>query len=185
MNINYNSVEKLENSYNNLKSDKEGLYSLSHKEDADLLSTIIKEKYDDIKILDATSGVGGNSISFGLNFSSVISIEKNKERFNYLVENLNSFKLKNKVINDSFFNHIDEDYELIFIDPPWGGPNYKYEKSLSLSMDKKKIIDIVIELKNKNKIVVLKLPFNYDLNEFSNFNYEIHKIKKYLIIIID
>lgn len=182
MNTNYNSTE---HSYHNLRSDKEGLYSLSHKDEADMLSDIIKEKYGDIKILDATASVGGNSISFGLNFSHVISIEKNKERYKYLIENLNQSNLKNTVINDTFFNHLNDDYELIFIDPPWGGPNYKYQKSLSLSVDNKKIIDLVVELLNKNKIIVLKLPFNYDMNEFSKLNYQIHKIKNYLIIIID
>jgi uncharacterized protein YvpB len=40
-------------------------------------------------------------------------------------------------------------------------------------------------LKEKDKIIVWKLPFNYDLKEFSKFNYQIHKIKNYLIIIID
>lgn len=171
--------------YNNLKSDYEGLYSLSHKEDAEQLSLLMKDKYGDIKILDGTAGVGGNSISFGHYFTNVISIEKNIERYNFLVENLNSFNLKNKVINGSLIDYLNEDYDLIFIDPPWGGPNYKYEKELSLSLDNIKLKNMVLTLKDSNKIIVLKLPFNYNLNEFSTLNYQIYKIKNYLIIIIN
>lgn len=182
MNINYISPIV---SYDNLKSDKEGMYSLSHKDDADLLSFIIKEKYGDVNILDGTAGIGGNSISFGLNFNKVISIEKNKERFNYLVENLFKFGLKNKTINGNVLEKLNEDYDLIFLDPPWGGPSYKYEKNLSLYLDDISLKDLVKKLRDLNKIIVLKLPFNYNLNDFSDFNYQIHKVKNYLIIIID
>ena len=171
--------------YNNLKSDYEGLYSLSHKEDAEYVSLLIKEKYGNIKILDGTAGIGGNSISFGHYFTNVISIEKNIERYNYLVENLNSFNLKNKVINGSLLDYLNEDYDLIFIDPPWGGPNYKYEKELSLSIDNITLKKIVSTLKESNKIIILKLPFNYNLNDFSLFNYQIYKIKNYQLIVIN
>ena len=67
--------------YENLKSDQEGLYSLSHKQDADLLSKILKDKFNDIKIMDGTASIGGNSISFGKHFSNVISVEINEIRF--------------------------------------------------------------------------------------------------------
>jgi len=180
MDINY----KKEDNDIKIKGDTEGMYSLSYKEDADLLSNIIKEKFGDIKILDGTSGIGGNSISFGLNFSHLISVEINKERFKYLETNLEMFKIKSKLINDDVLNHLNEDYELIFIDPPWGGPNYKLEKSLSLTLGNIKLKELTKQLKEQKKIVVFKLPFNYNLSEFSEYNYEIHKIKNYLIIIV-
>jgi 16S rRNA G966 N2-methylase RsmD len=180
MNINY----KKEDNDIKLKGDTEGMYSLSYKEDADLLSNIIKEKFGDIKILDGTAGIGGNSISFGLHFSNVISIEMNKERFKYLETNIELCNVKSTLYNDDVLNHLNDDYELIFIDPPWGGPNYKLEKSLSLSLGNVKLKDLTKKLRELGKIIVYKLPFNYNLNEFSEYNYEIHKIKNYLIIII-
>lgn len=171
--------------YQNLKSDTEGLYSLSHKEDADKLSHIIKEKYGDIKIMDATSGVGGNSISFGSFFSQVISIEMNGDRFEMLKENINTFKLNNILLIGNFINFINMDYDLIFIDPPWGGPNYKFEKSTKFGINNTSLREVTKILKNKDKIIIWKLPFNYDLSEFDKFNYEIHNIKNYLILIIE
>ena len=180
MDINY----KKEDNDLKLKGDTEGMYSLSYKEDADLLSNIIKDKFGDIKIIDGTSGIGGNSISFGLHFSSIVSIEINKERFKYLQANLEFFKLKCTLYNDDMLNHLNDDYDLIFIDPPWGGPNYKLEKSLSLSLGNIKLKELTKILRELNKIIVYKLPFNYNLNDFSEYNYEIYKIKNYLIIII-
>jgi len=180
MNINYNKEE------NNikLKGDVEGMFSLSYKEDADILSNIIKDKFGDIKILDGTSGIGGNGISFGLHFSNLIAIEINKERFKYLQNNIKSFNITAKLYDDDMLNHLNDDYDLIFIDPPWGGPNYKLEKIISLSLGNIKLEDLTKKIKDLNKIIIYKLPFNYNLNEFSLYNYEIYKIKNYLIIII-
>ena len=169
--------------YNNLKMDYEGTFSLSWKKDADILSKIIKEIYSDVKIIDATAGVGGNSISFGTYFSNVTSIEMDTERFNLLVDNLNTHNIKNKTINGNFLDYLDIDYNLIFIDLPWGGPSYKYKNSISLSIDNISLYDLIKKI--NNKIIVLKLPFNYDMNEFSQFNYTIYKINKYQVIIID
>jgi predicted RNA methylase len=182
-----NNNLKSDINYNNLKSDIEGLYSLSHKEDADVLSNIIKDKYGNIKILDGTAGIGGNSISFGINFKNVISVEKDKVRFDFLVENIKNANLNIELINCSVIDYIknnNETFDLIFLDPPWGGPNYKYEKSLSLSLDTIPLCKIITDLKLLKKIIVLKLPFNYNLNEFSKFNYQIYNIKNYLIVVI-
>jgi len=180
MNINY----KKEDNDIKLKGDTEGMFSLSYKEDADILSNIIKDKFGDIKILDSTSGIGGNAISFGLHFSNLIAIEINKERFKYLENNIKVFNINATLYNDDMLNHLNNDYDLIFIDPPWGGPNYKLEKLISLSLGNIKLKDLTQKIRELNKIIVYKLPFNYNLNEFSIYNYEIHKIKNYLIIII-
>lgn len=175
----------MDTDYQNLKSDNEGLYSLSHKEDADKLTHIIKEKYGNINIMDATSGIGGNSISFGSNFSTVISIEMNAERFEMLKENIQSRKLNNILLYGNFMTYINMDYDLIFLDPPWGGPNYKYEKSTHFGINNTSLKEVTKILRSKDKIVIWKLPFNYNLNEFDKFNYEIHHIKNYLILIIE
>jgi 16S rRNA G966 N2-methylase RsmD len=180
MDINY---KKKENDII-LKGDVEGMYSLSYKEDADLLSTIIKEKFGNVKILDGTSGIGGNSISFGLHFSNTILVEINKERFKYLEINTKVHNLTSILYNDDILNHLNDDYDLIFIDPPWGGPNYKLKTSISLSLSNVTLKDLTKKLSILDKIIVYKLPFNYNLNDFSEYNYEIYYIKNYLIIMI-
>jgi hypothetical protein len=48
-------------------------------------------------------------------------------------------------------------------------------------------LDIIIDnISNKvsNKLIVFKLPFNYDFDQFSNYNYKLYEINKYYIIII-
>jgi 16S rRNA G966 N2-methylase RsmD len=174
--------------YKNLKFDTEGGYSLTYQKDANTISQLIKTTFGDVKILDATAGLGGNSISFGLHFSNVISIEINKERCNLLKENLEIFNLKNTIICGDFLEHInsiDNMYDLVFVDPPWGGPLYKLKKTVNIVINNITLSNITKKFLDNNKIVVLKLPFNYDINEFKDFNHNIINIRNYLIIIVN
>jgi 16S rRNA G966 N2-methylase RsmD len=173
--------------YKNLKFDTEGGYSLTYQKDANTISQLIKNTFGDVKILDATAGLGGNSISFGLHFSNVISIEINKERCELLKENLEIFNLKHNIICGDFLEHIDninDVYDLVFVDPPWGGPLYKLKQSLNILINNITLYDITKKILNMNKIIIWKLPFNYDLNEFKEFNHNIINIRNYLLIII-
>ena len=100
--------------------------------------------------------------------------------FVYRNYDLDIFNLKNV----SIVNQYNDDYDLIFLDPPWGGPNYKLETSISLSLSNITLKDLTKKLRILGKIIVYKLPFNYNLNDFSEHNYEKYNIKNYLIIII-
>ena len=48
-------------------------------------------------------------------------------------------------------------------------------------MGNKSLLEIAQYLKSKvtNKLLVYKIPYNYDLNEFFEFDYKLHKINKY------
>ena len=70
---------------------------------------------------------------------------------------------------------INMNYELIFIDPPWGGPSYKYETKTKFSINNMSLKEVTTILRTKDKIVVWKLPFNYDLKDFKN----LHRFKMY------
>ena len=177
----------------NFKYDEEGLWSLTLPNDADKISKIIINEFgNNIIILDGTAGLGGNIISFCKYFQYVIGIEYNNDRFNLLKNNIELFKLCNvELLNNNstkliLENQLNKYINCYFFDPPWGGPNYKYNKYIKLKLgdyNLNKLI-IIIKKKNNNISVILKLPKNYDLSEFFNFNYKIYKIKNYLLLII-
>ena len=77
-------------------------------------------------------------------------------------------------------------YDVYFFDPPWGGPDYKKQINLRLKIDLielNTITDNIIK-QTSNKLIIFKLPFNYDFDQFSNYNYKLYKVNKYYIIII-
>ena len=73
-------------------------------------------------------------IGFALNenVNKVYSTEINKDNFDILKHNIWIDKLNNKISikNDDFIQyikHISKGFcDLVFIDPPWGGPRYKF-----------------------------------------------------------
>jgi 16S rRNA G966 N2-methylase RsmD len=173
-----------------LKYDNEGLWSITLPEDADIISQmILSELNSEITIMDCTAGLGGNIISFSKFFKKTIGIEINPDRFKMLdnniticcPDNLNNIHL----IHGNFLDYIESiDADCYFIDPPWGGPDYKFNIKTKIKIDNVALLDIIKIIKNKNDtIIVIKLPCNYNIDEFIEFNYKITKIKNYMVLI--
>jgi 16S rRNA G966 N2-methylase RsmD len=174
--------------------DYEGLWSLTLPQDADKISEIISNEFGkNIVITDNTAGLGGNVISFSKFFNYVIGIESDTIRFNLLRNNIKLYNLNNvHLINNdcikllNTINNINININCYFFDPPWGGPKYKYFKKIKLKIGTytlNKLISI-IKIKYKTSPIIFKLPYNYNLDEFSKFNYKIYYIKNYLLLII-
>ena len=193
--------------YNKLLIDDESFSFITIREIAYLTSKIIwnhLSKHDinplKVNIIDYCAGVGGNVISFSKFFNHVYAVEINKTRAEYLINNLDVYNCKNvTVINKSSINYNNIGYSLVngeeglyhdnpmvvFIDPPWGGNDYKNIDNLKIKLDDVYIEDLVTDILDKfnsiineykdynNRFIVLKLPKNFDIEMFYNH------IKKY------
>lgn len=172
---------------NNLKYDSEGLYSISHPDDAEFISDeIFKFKgTKELDIFEGTAGLGGNIISFAKNFNNVTGVEQNEVRFEMLENNMKSYNFNNiKLIKGNCLDHLNINYDVYFFDPPWGGPDYKSYNNLELYIGNKSIPEI-IKLLPTNKTVVLKVPYNYNLNLLKDYDFIIKKLRNILIILIN
>lgn len=184
-------------------------YSYTHKKEADYLSLFIKKKIkeniEDTLIIDGTTSLGGNLISFLEHFKYIIGIELNNIRFNKLINILKEKKKINLIkkdreniyynnniilINDSFnnyikmFNNYSKKNKVIYLDPPWGGKDYKYYKKIILGLAGEPLHILVKRIKDINKeiIVILKLPKNYYLESFLNEIKELKEMDKFYYI---
>jgi predicted RNA methylase len=165
----------------------DSLYSVSTPDLANEISKIIYSALPNIKVVvDATANIGGNTLSFSSYFKSVIAVEINKKTFDVLVNNIETYKRTNvETINDDFLNLIDKiKGDVIFMDPPWTGTFYKMHDKIDLFLSNVNIIDIIPKL--KCRMVVLKLPLNYNivglLDKIRKF--EIFKVKSVMLITI-
>ena len=175
------------NNYDNLSYDTEGLYSITHPNDAEQISKQILKicNTTNIKIIDTTAGCGGNLISFCKYFDNVTGIEISKTRFDILNKNLECYNYQNtkiKLINDNCLKYFKNDYDVFFIDPPWGGPKYKKNENLKLYLDDVEISSILLRIP-KNKLVVLKIPYNYKYDYIIN-KYKLEHVMKLKNILI-
>jgi 16S rRNA G966 N2-methylase RsmD len=193
--------------YNNLLIDDESFSFITIREIAHLTSKIICNHLSKhninpqkVSIADYCAGVGGNVISFSKFFNHVYAIEINKTRSEYLLNNIGIYNCKNvSVINKSSidYNQICTDNNhciyndnpvVIFIDPPWGGIDYKNTEILKIKLDNMLIEELVMDIFDKftllidkyndyeNRFIVLKLPKNFDIESFYNY---ITNYKKY------
>ena len=181
--MNYSRME-------NLQMDNIGEYSITLPREADQISHIIKNikplKDKKITITDATAGIGGNTLSFSIFFNKVNAIEIDRVRYNSLINNLSTFNATNvNVFNDDMLNIINKSpQDVIFIDPPWGGKNYKRKRKIRLKISDSSLEEVCNYIFNKNisDVIALKLPFNYDFEYlYSNINRQFIDILKYEI----
>lgn len=164
-----------------LKIDPESINYISMREYAKKISEILK--YHLVKkninpreaiITDATAGIGGNTISFAQYFKFVHAIELDKTRAEYLQNNINIYELSNVQVYNQDCLELTKNLnqQVVFIDPPWGGKNYKMQKNLRLIISNISLESYCNQLFDKNitknipSIIILKLPRNYDLLYF-------------------
>jgi 16S rRNA G966 N2-methylase RsmD len=187
-----------------LMIDDETLSYITIPFDAQIILDIIKRYTNNIDgkitIVDGTGGAGGNTICFGNNFDRVISIEIDPKRTLYLINNVSVYNLKNvQIINGDCVDIIPHLYniDIVFLDPPWGGHEYKHKKKLRISLSNIEIEQVIINFFDVTKmlcvpkVIVLKMPKNYDVkyfnetvNKHNNFHIYFHRLKRMIIIVV-
>lgn len=148
----------------------EGQFSVSKKKGAKKLVDIITNimKTADITITDGTANVGSDTLMLAKYFKYVNAIELDNTNFTVLKNNVDTYQYNNiKLINGDTINELNNvQQDVIYIDAPWGGRDYKKYKQLKLFMSKLELTDIYNKFKNKTKLFIFKVPYNYDVNNF-------------------
>jgi predicted RNA methylase len=155
-----------------IKLTEEGSYSITKERDAKIIWSNLKTIISDISqlvVLDGTANIGSDSIRFGVESKFVYSIEISEENYEALVENINLYGLNKKV--KPILGDITElwnkyNYDILYLDPPWGGKDYKDVSNLEITLSDTRIDiflrDYVLDSKNRPKWIIMKLPVNYN-----------------------
>ena len=181
--------------FTRLKTTEEGTYSITRRRDAERILAILRNVFKDMQsmtITDSTACIGGDTLNFAIHFGHVHSIEINNENFEALTNNVNVYGFNNVTLHHAdsvtFFNW---NTHVLYIDPPWGGKDYKKHKELDLFISGKRLdcwLEEVLSRKNRPGYIILKLPSNYNfkrLNFLINVDYiRPYQIRSYVLIII-
>ena len=170
--------------YSTLKMTPEGEYSITKRNDGKKLLQKMMSIIGSTKrkhITDLTGNVGGDTILFGLNFGRTDSIEIDNDNFAALKHNVETFKLKNvKLHHGDSTKLFNWKTDVLYMDPPWGGPDYKEKEAMDLFLGNERVDDWLADVLTKEwrpKFVFMKLPSNYNferLKELPNV-ISIHK----------
>jgi 16S rRNA G966 N2-methylase RsmD len=179
---------------NDLQVSNEGLYSVSRPRDAEAISKIIMRSMDQkastLTITDGTANIGGNVINFAKYFKFVNAVEISPFQCRILQHNVNVYKRKNVKIECKNYTDVLRTLkqDIVFLDPPWGGLNYKSMRKLTLYLSGIPLEDIVNKLQDKAKLIVIKVPLNYDFQSFfrntQSRTFTVYKIRNYMILVI-
>lgn len=154
-----------------LQFSETSIYSISKPKYAKMIVDIIKsfmtdEEFTNFIITDSSANAGGDTISFAYAFHAVNSVEMDSQEFTNLKNNVMVYKLDNVVLINNDYTKIMDNLcqDIVYMDPPWGGKNYKEFEFIDLYLSNINIIDIIYHLLTDQfaKIIVLKAPNNYN-----------------------
>jgi hypothetical protein len=156
--------------------DEEASYSITESSLADRTSELIRQTCGGAAtITDATACVGGNTVSFAYHFRHVNSFELESQRASYLWHNCHwmcragTFTVFcGDFTRGSVRAGVEQD--VVFFDPPWGGPDYKDRPldSLHLFLSGLDMAEVCASLAGTTSFVCMKVPFNFAFSDFTS-----------------
>lgn len=184
-----------------LQYDHISIYSITPHQIADKITFLLKDclkkiletDISNLTITEMTACIGGNVISFAKHFKHVNAIELCDQRFEYLNYNLKVLDLEKNVTTirgDCLIEIANPNLtqDVIFFDIPWGGRSYKFKEQIDLYISKKPSYNACNLVRNYTKVIVMKIPNNFNLKKFQYFVnmkiYNIFELDKFKLIIL-
>lgn len=129
-------------------------------------------------VLDMTAHIGGFSLPWAKQFPKdrLTSVEINDGAFQCLTSNVAVLRLKNIKCVHADSTGIQGKFDMVYMDPPWGGPDYRYKKALQLYLGRLSVPEVITRLfSGVTSQIYLKVPLNYDFQSLP-FAYTVHTI---------
>ena len=181
--------------YSDLILTPEGLYSVTKRIDGERLIAFLNGMIPDIRkqtITDATACVGGDTLLFSLHFKKVESIEWKRHNMAALQNNVEVFGAGNVVLHEGDATRVfNWKTDVLYVDPPWGGPDYRKLENLELFIGSYRLdkwIEEILKRTERPKTVVLKLPRNYN---FARLNFlpnvessHFYRIRNFVVVLL-
>ena len=181
--------------YTKLQMTPEGLYSITRRRDGERILAFLRSKIPHLSkraITDATACVGGDTLLFSLYFRKVDSIEWKHDNCIVLRNNVDVFGATNVKIHEGDSSQIfNWKTDVLYIDPPWGGPDYYKQPSLDLYIGNFRLdvwIEEILKRDNRPQYIVLKVPQNYNFSRLHFMPYvnetHIFRIRRFAIMLL-
>ncbi len=181
--------------YSKLQTTEEGSYSITRRRDADRILNVFRAVFPNMRqstITDATACIGGDTLNFANNFAHVHSIELKDDNFKALTNNVETYGFQNITLHhDDAIKLFNWNTHVLYIDPPWGGKDYRKHANLDLYLSNKRLdlwLEEILMRANRPNHIVLKLPVNYNFNRLNTLvnidNIKPYQIRSYVIVIL-
>lgn len=134
----------------------------------DIIESIVSENLGNMIITDATACMGGDLVSFSKVFKLVNGVEIDQENFEFLIENAKRFNCLNvNLFCQDYLEIYDKlKQDIIYIDPPWGGTEYKTKDKIYLKIGGMDLWQLLKNIRDQKlaKYIFIKVPLNVSLD---------------------
>jgi 16S rRNA G966 N2-methylase RsmD len=173
--------------------DEVSFFSVSDQNAAEEMAQVLL-RLDSISpasvITEGTACVGGNVMAFSQHFATVHAVEKDVTRFKMLENNTQVIGAHNVKCHNADYTAMKHDLsqDIVFLDPPWGGVDYKYQNAVDLFMSDVPLADICNDVSERTLYVAIKVPQNFNLGPFKSAitacRVEEHRMHKMLMLVL-
>ena len=154
---------------NQIKLDDEALYSVTDQQTADKITTeLLKFVPANAIVTDGTACIGGNTFSLSRSFRFVNAVELEPTKYRYLKHNMKIFGVDNVACyKGDILDYVAVlEQSLLFLDPPWGGPEYKSKASVELSLSGFPLEEVCLRFAPYTAYIAIKTPTNFNIDPF-------------------
>jgi predicted RNA methylase len=153
-------------------------------------------------IVDCTANVGVDTVLMARSYpnASIHSVEIKQHEYELINQNVETFGFADRVTtyHDNVYNVVNKsriNADFYYMDPPWGGRNYKNHQKLMLELETpgcayEPVYDLVNSILDKKltNTVFMKLPSNFDIGLFTKHvtGVSIHteKVSNLILIVV-
>ncbi|XP_075209378.1 trimethylguanosine synthase isoform X1 [Anomaloglossus baeobatrachus] len=118
-----------------IKLDKEGWFSVTPEKIAEHIAHRVRQCISSAVVVDAFCGVGGNAIQFALAGMHVIAVDIDPVKLDLAYNNAMVYGVADRIeLIRADFMCIAQDLkaDVVFLSPPWGGPDYVSAETFDL-----------------------------------------------------
>lgn len=160
-----------------IKFSEEALYSVSHWRDGEAIVKFLKnilgeEELQKARIIDGTACVGGNTVVFAESVHSVAAVDIDKQHIDYIKHNMALYHHHNICYINGDITQLALQLcaqgvkNIMFVDPPWGGPDYKENDPEQVLLGGKTLLELVTAWFGPYDVIVLKIPKTFPVDGF-------------------
>ncbi|NWR59039.1 TGS1 synthase, partial [Bucorvus abyssinicus] len=157
-----------------IKLDREGWFSVTPEKIAEHIAVRVSQSFNCDIVVDAFCGVGGNAIQFALTSKRVIAIDIDPEKLSLARNNAEVYGVADQiefVCGDFMVLAADLQADVVFLSPPWGGPDYAtaeiFDIQTMIYPDGYPFKHALLSKKITNNIVYF-LPRNADIDQVAS-----------------
>jgi 16S rRNA G966 N2-methylase RsmD len=159
-----------------LKFTRDSLFSATPWPDTVIVNKEIEEalgrKTATLSVFDGTGNIGGNALAFARSYKALTVVEIMLKTYEALAHNIKTVYAAHigpnvRIINGDTVDELERvrpgTYDILFLDPPWGGIPYKFYKRVRLYLSDVNVADLLVKHAAKFALYVVKVPANFDV----------------------